>query len=172
MKKNWYAVYTKLNNERKVTTLLSKKKVENYCPQNRITQPNNGSKRRLEFEPLFPSFVFIYITEAEIKLLKKINFVIDFVYWLGNPVVITDTEIENIKLFIQQYGNIVIEKSKVNSGGTTRIINDKNSNAAFVKTESVIKLQLPSLGFTMVTQLEEIDSDAFVYKLEKIKLVV
>ena len=107
-----------------------------------------------------------------VKLLKKINFVIDFVYWLGSPVMITEIEIENIKLFIQQYGNIVIEKSKVNSGGITRIINDKNSNVAFVKTESIIKLQLPSLGFTMVAQLEETDSDAFVYKLEKSKLVV
>ena len=170
--KNWYAVYTKINNEKRVSTLLSKKKVENYCPQNRVTQPTNGYKRRLESEPLFPSFVFIYITEAEITFLKKINFVIDFVYWLGNPVVITEVEIENIKLFIQQYENIVIEKSRVNSGGITRIINGKNNNTAFVETDSAIKLQLPSLGFTMVAQLTLINSDELIYQLERSKLVV
>ena len=31
MKKNWYAVYTKAQCEKKVAALLTKKKIENYC---------------------------------------------------------------------------------------------------------------------------------------------
>ena len=172
MKKNWYAVYTKITHERKVAAFLSKKKFENYCPNNRIIQPNQSFKRRLEFEPLFPSFVFVYITEADINTVKKVNFVIDFVYWLGKPAVIKEIEIENIKQFTGQYENITIEKSNVYAGGITRIVNDPNNNTAITITESSIKLQLPSLGFTMVTQLTEQNADAYNYLYERIKLVV
>lgn len=172
MKKNWYAVYTKITHERKVAAFLSKKKFENYFANNRIVQPNQGFKRRLEFEPLFPSFVFVYITEAEINTVKKVNFVIDFVYWLGKPAIIKEEEIENIKQFTQQHENITIEKSNVYAGGTTRIMNDPNNDTALSITNSTLKLQLPSLGFTMVAQLTEQNANTFNYLLERGKLMV
>lgn len=172
MKKNWYAVYTKITNERRVASFLSKKKFENYCPNNRIVQPNQSFKRKLDFEPLFPSFVFVYITEAEINSVKKVNFVIDFVYWLGKPAVIKEVEIENIRQFTRQHENIAIEKSNVYALGTTRIVNDTNINTALLITNSTIKLQLPSLGFTMVAQLTEQNTDALNYLYESGKLTI
>ena len=46
MKKNWYAVYTKSRCEKKVSASLTKKKIENYCPLNRVGSPIGGQKEK------------------------------------------------------------------------------------------------------------------------------
>ena len=37
MQKNWYIIYTKLKAEKKVSTALTKRKIENYLPVNTKT---------------------------------------------------------------------------------------------------------------------------------------
>ncbi|MEO7049924.1 MAG: transcription termination/antitermination NusG family protein, partial [Ferruginibacter sp.] len=92
MKKTWYAVYTKSRCEKKVASLLAKKKVEHYCPLNRVVK-QWSDRRKLVFEPLFTSYVFVKATDAEMATIRQTNDVINFVYWLGRPAVIKDTEI-------------------------------------------------------------------------------
>lgn len=36
MEKHWYVVYTKSNCEKKVSNILSKYNIDNYCPLNKI----------------------------------------------------------------------------------------------------------------------------------------
>ena len=120
MNRNWYAVYTKPQSEKKVTILLSKKKIESFCPHNRVLT-GYGSKRKMVYEPLFPSFVFVYITETEMNEVRKTSDVVNFVYWLGKPAMIKTAEIENIAYFNGLYCNIKVEKSPVNSAGMIRI---------------------------------------------------
>ncbi len=84
--------------ERKVAALLSKKKIESFCPHNRVIT-GNGNKRKMVYEPLFPTFVFVYTSEFEMYEVRKTTDVINFVYWLGKPAVIKTAEIENIAQF-------------------------------------------------------------------------
>src|SRR5689334_11827491 len=112
MKKNWYAVYTKPRCEKKVSALLSKKKIENYLPLNRVSTP--GDRRKVNLEPLFPSYVFVNITELEMATIRQNSDVINFVYWLGRPAVIKDVEVESIQHFLNEHSDVVLEKTAVN----------------------------------------------------------
>ena len=80
MKKKWYVVYTKSHCEKKVAALLTKKKIENYCPLNRMAGSKGNSKKWV-YEPLFASFVFVHITDEQISYVKQVNSVVNFIYW-------------------------------------------------------------------------------------------
>ncbi|MBL0358096.1 MAG: UpxY family transcription antiterminator [Chitinophagaceae bacterium] len=99
MNRNWYAVYTKPQSEKKVAALLTKKKIENLCPLNRITN-GYGFRRKMASEPLFPTFVFVYITEAEMHEVRKTSDVINFVYWLGKPAIIKKPKLKMQLIFL------------------------------------------------------------------------
>ena len=153
MQKKWYAVYTKSNQEKKVLALLSKKKIENYCPLNKITTSENEDNIKTFLEPLFPSYVFVHITEHDIPLVKQLNGVINFVYWLGRPVNIRSIEMENIQEFVDSFSNISVEKTEVNLSNLVRIVSKKPINTDFENVialhATVVKITLPSLGYVL-----------------------
>jgi transcription antitermination factor NusG len=157
MQKNWYAVYTKPQCEKRVATQFSKKKIENYCPLSCV-ETHNFRKHKLVFEPLFKSYVFVYITEAEIENLKKIDGVVNLLYWLGKPAIIKEDEIAAIKEFTNDHRNIMLERTVVNINDVAR-----NYNASSLAIEGklvtvknkTLKINLPTLGYTMIAKIED-----------------
>jgi transcription antitermination factor NusG len=175
MNKNWYAVYTKAQCEKKVASLLTKKKIESYCPFSRKILNTQNNRKKIVYEPLFPFFVFVYITPAEMSFVKQTSDVINFVYWLGKPAIIKSAEIENIDSVINSYYNVKLEKTVVNPNGTVRIHDEQGMdlNLEPISTETTqIKITLPSLGYIMVTDSEKISTESFNYAVEKITAFV
>ena len=168
MKKNWYIVYTKPHCEIKVVTLLSKKKIENYCPLNKIIGSHINNKKTI-YEPLFPCFVFVHAYDSEMSLILQVSSILTFVYWLGKPVVIKDEEIENIQFFTKENYNIKLKKVIVNASLNVRIISeplvDMNSNTTSVEKSS-LRMLLPSLGYIMMSEIEKATIDVFNYGFE------
>ena len=166
MKRSWYAVYTKASMEKKVAALLSKKKIENFIPLNRILSVQGG-KIKMESIPLFKCFVFVYITEAEVALIKRLYYITNFLYWLGEPAIIKDAEIENLKQFAKEYTDIKLEKISVSTIGTIRVINSaKNlTNDYIVIQNTIVKLVLPSLGYNLISEIPKAKVEEFNYNL-------
>ena len=175
MNKNWYVVYTKPQCEIKVVALLTKRKIENFCPLNKIAT-FKGNKKRVTQEPLFPSFVFVYSTEHQMSLVRQIGCVVNFVYWKANPAVISQAEIEGIYHFTNHQLNIKLEKSTVGANGKARLISDShidynnNSNMISIKN-SVIKLSLPSLGYILMAETEKSMIDVVNYGFERSEML-
>ncbi len=153
MQKHWYAVYTKPKCEKKVSAVLTKKKIENYCPLNRIFQEGLHDRKKLQLEPLFPNFVFVHIMESEMPFVKQQNDIINFVYWLGRPVEIRSMEIENIQEFIDSYSNIQLEKTQVSLNKMVRVVNKapirEVDGNVITMLSNIVKVTLPSLGFVL-----------------------
>jgi len=170
MKKNWFAVYTKARCEIKVASLLTKKKIQNYCPLNRISIGDEHTKK-YTYEALFPSLVFVYALDAEIAVIKQTGSVVNFLYWLGNPAIIAEAEINDIKNFTDLYTDIKLEKATVGSG-MIRIISEPigeiNSNVNSVKSKK-LKVFLPSLGYILIVGAEE--TNTAIFNLKRNKLV-
>jgi transcription antitermination factor NusG len=111
----WFAVYTRPRWEKKVAKLLDEKGIENYCPLNKVVK-QWSDRKKIVLEPIFKSYVFIRVTEEEKWELKKINGVLNFVYWLGKPAHIREEEISVIKKFLNEFSDITIEQGlQVNS---------------------------------------------------------
>jgi transcription antitermination factor NusG len=157
---NWFAVYTRPKWERKVTELLMKKQIKAYCPLNRDFR-EWGDKRKGTIDPLFSSYVFVYLTEKEVLKVVQTRGVISFVYWLGKPAVIQNEEIDAIQSFLDQYSHVKLERTPVNLNDHVRIINGplmlRKGNVLEVRSGSV-KVILPSLGQILVSEVRKEES--------------
>lgn len=168
MNKNWFAVYTKSKCESKVSSLLSKKKIENYCPHNKI---NNGENEKSTLSPLFPSLVFVYTTPDQLEYIKQLNDIINFVYWIGRPVQLKGIEIEIIQEFVAVYNNVYIEKSEVSLNKMVRVVTKQpmisTEEDVIVMNRTIIKLTLPTLGFTLcaLTSYENVEVSEDEYRI-------
>lgn len=157
MQKNWYVLYTKPKCEKKVASLLTKKKIENFCPIN-CKAIKQLRKSKLLYEPLFTSYVFANIEEEEISLLRHVENVVNMAYWKGKPAIIKNEEIVILKDFITNHQDIKLERTKVNINEEPHIIGGPSysidGQILMIKNKSV-KVNLPSLGFTLIAEMQE-----------------
>ena len=159
--KNWYAVYTKPRWEKKVAELLTKKKIENYCPLNRV-QKQWADRKKVVYEPLFTSYVFVRISEREHMQLLKTDGIINMIYWLGRPALIKNPEIKLIKDFVSVYKEVRLEKTAVDVSDMARIINGpltQTHGGVMNISSKHIKIVLPSLGYVMMADVNLSDID-------------
>jgi len=87
--KSWYAVHTRPRWEKKVAGQLAKKRLEYYCPLNKV-QRQWSDRKKIILEPLFTSYVFVRLSETEHLPVLQTDGVLSFVYWLKKPAVIQD----------------------------------------------------------------------------------
>jgi transcription antitermination factor NusG len=154
--KNWYAVYTRPRWEKKLAGILTRSKIENYCPLNKVNR-QWSDRKKTTLEPLFISCVFVRVSEAEHTLLKETEGVVNMIYWLGKPVVIRDVEIDMIKNFLSECTNVKLEKRPIFSNDRIGIISgpftELEGHATGLQTR-IIKIILPSLGYIMQAEVE------------------
>jgi transcription antitermination factor NusG len=150
---NWYAIYTKPKCETKVSALLTRKKIVNFCPLNQVSKDNGANRHKFTAEPLFPNFVFVNIRPDQMDYVSSCNDVINFIFWLGRPVEVRSTEIDNIREFVLSYTNIELEKSEVSLQKMNRVITKmpliRSEENVAVLSRMEVKLNLPGLGFTL-----------------------
>jgi transcription antitermination factor NusG len=101
VKKKWYALYTKPRWEKKIDSVLVRKGVESWCPLQRLERQWSDRKKIIE-DPLFKSYVFVYIAEDEKTTVLMTDGVLNFVHHLGKPAVIRDEEIDLIKKYLSE----------------------------------------------------------------------
>ena len=157
MQKNWYVLYTKPKCEKKVSILLSKRKIESFCPLN-CRQIKQSRKSKLLYEPLFNSYVFAYVEETNAPLLRKVEGVVSLVHWKGKPATIKTEEIEAIREFTINHRNIKLERTRINENGEATIVDGSSykmdGKILMIKNRS-FNLNLPSLGYTMIGEIED-----------------
>lgn len=108
--KIWYVVYSRPRWEKKVALTLSEKGYENYCPLNKVRK-QWSDRTKIVLEPLFKGYVFVHVPDAQKWDVKKIDGIINYVYWLGKPARIKDSEINTIRKFLQEFSDVeVVEK--------------------------------------------------------------
>jgi len=155
--KKWYAVYTRSRCEKKVAELLTKRRIQTFCPLNKVLR-QWADRKKLVSEPLFTSYVFVYTNEAEHLIIKQIDGVVNFVYWLGSPAIIKNEEIEAIKNFLDDYYDVKLEKINVNVFDKVRITDGflmhREGDVLEVKTKTV-KLFLPCLGYNITAEVSK-----------------
>lgn len=143
----WYVVYTRQGMEMKVVKELSKRNIEAYCPVNKI-QHKWWSFKRSAGQPLFTSYVFAKVSEKDVPALKKINGIVNVLYWLGKPAVVKEHDIHMIKDFLTNHTNVSVEKTSVKS---LKYVYGNSSE----KSAETYKLELPTLGYRVVAGKSE-----------------
>jgi transcription antitermination factor NusG len=150
--KNWYAVYTRPGQEKKVAESLNRKKLESYCPVTHTVLQSGYGKKIIQ-KPLFKSYTFARISENEITHLKQTDGVINLLFWLGKPAVIPDSEIETMKEFLTKYTAVKIQKINMNHAlpGSSSMVSE---NDLFDEKNQTTSAMLSFLGYVMVAEPE------------------
>jgi len=114
---HWFAVYTKPRWEKKVAVMLEEQGIENYCPLEKVVK-QWSDRKKVVMEPIFKSYVFVRVPEDEKWALRRIDGILNFVYWLGKPARIRDEDIYTIRKFLNEFSDVQVEdapKLAVNS---------------------------------------------------------
>lgn len=155
--KNWYAVYTKPRWEKKVYSRLADKGIEAYSPLNRVRKKWSDRFKWVE-EPLFKSYVFVKISEEDKPRVRMVDGVVNFVYWLGKPAIVKNSEIEIIRKFLNEYSDVMAEplelaknmKIKIRGGA----LMDKEGKVVQVLNNKV-QVVIESIGYVLVAVVDK-----------------
>jgi transcription antitermination factor NusG len=155
--KHWYAVYTKPRWEKKVFRMLEERGIESYCPLNKVARQWSDRVKVIE-EPLFKSYVFVRINDDSLTTVRFVEGVLNYVYWDGKPARIRYEEINLIRKFMSDYGNVkavpldvkpkdkVIVNAGVLLGQTGKVIKVLHSTA---------EVELESLGYKLIAKIDK-----------------
>lgn len=100
-RKKWFALYTKPRWEKKIDGALLKMGIASWCPLQKVERQWSDRKKVIE-EPLFKSYVFVQIDDAERTKVLMTDGVLNFVHYLGKPAVIRDEEVATIKKYLAE----------------------------------------------------------------------
>ena len=99
VKRTWYAVYTRSRAEKQMHKLLLRAGVEAYLPLRKELKYWSDRKKWVE-EPLFRSYIFVNISEAEYYNVLNVPGAVRYITFEGKAVPIPPQQIEAIKQFI------------------------------------------------------------------------
>jgi transcription antitermination factor NusG len=154
---HWYALYTKPRWEKKVHALLTEKKIESYCPLNKVRKKWSDRMKTVE-EPLFKSYVFARVNEEEQTKVRLTPGVMNFVYWQGKPAIIPAREIETIRKFLNEYENVMTEPIQLKEEGRVTIRQGlfMDHEAKILKIEgNRVKVEIQSIGYNLVALIDK-----------------
>lgn len=156
-KKKWYAVYTRPRWEKKVHQLLRDKGIDSYCPLNKVRRQWSDRVKKIE-EPLFKSYVFVRMVEEEKTSVRMTNGVVNFIYWLGKPAVITNKDIENIQRFLGEYEEVEVESLELSPKDRVKVKLGVFTNeiAEVMKVgKKKVEIRIESMGYKLVAWIEK-----------------
>lgn len=150
----WFAIYTKPRWEKKVAGSLDAKGIVNYCPLNKVVR-QWSDRKKIVLEPVFKSYVFVKIEEKKKWEIKKVDGVLNYVFWNGKPASISEEEINTVRKFLNEFTDVTVEKKNFHINSKVRIkqgvlmnyegmIAEVSGNRIIVKIDS-LDLQLTAL---------------------------
>jgi transcription antitermination factor NusG len=155
----WFALYTKPRFEKKVTERLEKMGIAVYCPM--VTQLKQWSDRKKKVTvPLLPSYVFVQLDHQFRDTVFTVDGIVRYVYWLGQPAVIRDEEIQDLKDFLKNKIVTSFTVSSIQVGQNYTITSGPFQGIAGVVSrvdKNYLEIILKELGFKI--QLHNTDLD-------------
>ena len=155
--KNWYAIYTSSRTEKKVSERLSNRGIEVYCPFRKELRIWSDRKKKVEV-PVFPSYVFVKVDElGRLKVLETPG-VVNFVFWLGKPAIIRESELNAIRSFLNEHETANSRSIEIKLGQEVKIAVGQFQNRDGIVTEirnTSVVLRLEGLGFELYAEVQK-----------------
>jgi transcription antitermination factor NusG len=115
VEKKWYVLYTRPRSEKRIAADLTERGIENYCPLNKVTK-KWSDRSKIVLEPLFKGYLLVALVEKEKWDIKNVPGILNFVYWLGKPAVVKQSDVETIRKFLNEFTDVeVTEVSVINT---------------------------------------------------------
>ena len=153
--KRWFILYTKANQEIKVSEQLKEMNISCFCPTVTIFKEYSDRKKKV-IKPLLPSYVCVFIEEKKRNDVFLVFGIVRYMFWLGKPATVRECEIELMKQYLNGlYQSVSLTKftrgqlykisEGVFSGKTGKVVETKKNK---------IKLEIQSLGMFVTLRLK------------------
>lgn len=155
--KRWLAIYTKPRWEKKIYASLISMGINAYCPLNKVRRKWSDRIKLVE-EPLFKSYVFVRVNSDEEEQVKRINGVLNFIYWLGKPAVIRQIEIDRIRRFLNDYEDVHAEVLTVQPDDMVVITSGalmESQAKVLRRIGKKVELEITGLGYKLVAYVDK-----------------
>lgn len=119
---NWYALYTKPRWERKIAAELERRGIKCYCPVTTEVRQWSDRKKKVT-SPLFKSYVFVQLPEKQRAKVFDVPGVVHYVFWLGKPAIVRDSEIRLIQDWLKDDRVEEVEVGHLTTGDRITIAN-------------------------------------------------
>lgn len=155
--RSWYVIYTKPRHEKKAAEMLQSMGIEAYCPLKTQTKQWSDRKKIVEV-PLFNSYLFVNITEANRAAVFAVSSVVRYIYWCGAPAIVRNQEIEEIKRWLNDFDHNELEVDVYKADQKVRILSGSfiNQEAKIVKQQGKhLVMTLEGLGLVLRVKLDQ-----------------
>jgi len=155
--KEWLVLYTKSRNEKLVASRLADLGIEAYCPLKR-TKRKWSDRWKWVDEPLFSSYCFVRISPEERMKVFEAPGVVRYLFWLGQPAVVRDKEIDLIKSWLSDFDHEGISIDALEVGEKVNIASGPltdRSGEVVSQQGSQLFLRLEGMGVVLRVDLRE-----------------
>lgn len=121
MDKKWFVIQTKPKNEKKVFIQIVQKGIEAFLPLVESIRYWSDRRKKLQV-PLFPGYVFVHGDENErIRAISGTFGALRYIMFQKRPAVVSEQEMQNIKISLQAPERIRVEKINIVEGDLVEI---------------------------------------------------
>ena len=151
MKKKWFVVYTRPQQEMKVSETLSAMGITNYCPTMTVIKQYSDRKKKVK-KPLLSSYVLVNIEENNRNKVFSCIGVVRYLFFHGRPAIVPSSDISMMQNHLKGlYNDIKVTKLLVGETHTIREGLFSGISGRVVETDNIkVKLELKSLGMSII----------------------
>jgi transcriptional antiterminator RfaH len=155
----WYAIYTRANDEKKLFNNLREKKIECYLPTRKVQKYWNDSKK-LDEVPYLRCYVFVRVSYREFFTALNTPGVVCFISSGGKAQSIPESQINNIKMILSQTNHeIGVSHAEIQKGLSVEVLHGslKGIHGEFVSIfgQSRLLIRLASLNCSLYVNISK-----------------
>jgi transcription antitermination factor NusG len=156
---NWYIIYTRPRQEKRVTEEIATYNFEYYLPLKTVIR-KWSDRIKMVTEPIFSNYVFVKTTEHKRNELFQVSGVVKFLSFAGKVAILKETEINRMRIIEQKgfdiqsepclcQGQEIVVKNGPFAGLTGTLVKKMNSCRFLIR--------LPVLKQSVSVQISEKD---------------
>ena len=110
-------------------------------------------------EPLFKSYVFVKVEDAEMTEVRFVDGVLNYVYWNGKPAIVREEEIIEIKKFMSEYEDVEVASIELKPADAvvlnTGVMMGATGHVLRVMGNNTVEVRIDSLGFILTAKFDK-----------------
>lgn len=131
--RNWFVIQTRPRYEKKVQEQIEKKNIESFLPLIMTIRKWADRKKRI-YVPMFSGYIFVRANEMERQeAISETAGALRYVFYRGKPAIVSEKELENIKLSLESPDRFVVENTNLHKGDLVKI-----SGGTFTGLEGIV----------------------------------
>jgi len=160
----WYAIYTKARNEKKVHERLLEQGVESYLPLVKTLRQWSDRKKWVEV-PLLSSYVFVKVPQHQLREVIQVDGAAKYISFEGKPAAIPDKQIDNLRLLVNGEADIEVTGERLSPGDpvevTTGSLRGLTGELIKINNKNKVVVRIDRLDINLVVKIQK----AFLKKI-------